>query len=110
MFVMANTNLVRRNVLSTYKKILRVSRTWIAKNEQDTEKERQYIINEVKTQFRRNKNLTDKNEIEKGLLEANARYTIAIHYKIPYPRPVNLPKGSFTKVKGIKLTDSPSRK
>eukprot|EP00096_Caligus_rogercresseyi_P011343 TRINITY_DN4435_c0_g1_i1.p1 TRINITY_DN4435_c0_g1~~TRINITY_DN4435_c0_g1_i1.p1 ORF type:complete len:139 (-),score=17.66 TRINITY_DN4435_c0_g1_i1:329-745(-) len=81
-----------------YKRLLRLGASWIAQNHpSQTSIERKYIIEETRNLFRANKNLTDKEEIRKCVLEAEARLTMAEHYKNPYPRPVNLPKGIYSK-------------
>ena len=53
--------------------------------------------------FRRNKNLSDLGQIKLHIIEAEARLTMAEHYGNPYPRPVNLPKTSFSKREGKKV-------
>lgn len=84
---------LRRDVLSMYKRLLRVGRTWTAKSsrEEDTRHERDYICTETREHFRKNQHLTDPATIRSYLDQAQSRLTIAMHYKIPYPRPVNLP-------------------
>lgn len=49
------TNSVRLNVLSVYKRILKLSRSWTASDPSKTEIERKYIQDEAKDLFRRNK-------------------------------------------------------
>nr|ACO11715.1 LYR motif-containing protein 1 [Caligus rogercresseyi] len=84
-----------------YKRLLRLGASWIAQNHpSQTSIERKYIIEETRNLFRANKNLTDEEEIRKCVLEAEARLTMAEHYKNPYPRPVNLPKGIYSKKQG----------
>lgn len=90
---------LRKDVLSLYRQILGLSRKWEAKNPQDTLKERQYIYNEARTQFRKNKNINNESDIQKLIQEAVDRMEVAKHYKIPYPRPVYFPSGSLVKPK-----------
>lgn len=40
---------------------------------------------------RKNKFITDSAEIAACLQEGHSRLEMALHYKIPYPRPVNVP-------------------
>lgn len=40
---------------------------------------------------RKNKFLTDRAEIAACLQEGHSRLEMALHYKIPYPRPINVP-------------------
>ena len=61
------------------------------------------MMEEARELFRRNQNLTDKDEIKLHMIEAEARLTMAEHYGNPYPRPVNLPKTSFSKREGKKV-------
>nr|ACO14945.1 LYR motif-containing protein 1 [Caligus clemensi] len=90
--------------LTLYKKLLRLGRSWIAQNHpSQTQIERTYILDETRSLFRANKDLSDPNEIKKYVLEAEARLTMAEHYKNPYPRPVNFPKGLYTKKQGKAL-------
>jgi len=94
---------LRTEVLRLYSRILRVARKWQAQDLNETKVERQYIQDEAKSLFRKNKNLSNASDIKQSLVEAEARLTMAEHYGNPYPRPVNLPKTSFTKREGKKV-------
>lgn len=59
--------------------------------------ERQYIRDEVRTLVRKNKFLTDSKEIDFKVHEFETRIETGIHYKIPYPRPVNVAPGATGK-------------
>ncbi|KAB7495006.1 LYR motif-containing protein 1 [Armadillidium nasatum] len=82
---------IRREVLSLYKRILRLSLTWEAKEPSKTKEERIYIRTEARTLFRKNKDVSDEREIREMLTGTEARVEMGIHYRLPYPRPVNLP-------------------
>ncbi|XP_005405095.1 PREDICTED: LYR motif-containing protein 1 [Chinchilla lanigera] len=92
------TTATRREVLSLYRRIFRLARKWHAASGQteDTIKEKQYILNEARTLFRKNKNLTDTDLIKQYIDECTARIEIGLHYKIPYPRPIHLPPMGLT--------------
>jgi len=94
---------LRTEVLRLYSRILRVARKWEALDPNETKVERQYLQEEAKSLFRKNKFLKNANDIKQSLVEAEARLTMAEHYGNPYPRPVNLPKTSFTKREGKKV-------
>jgi len=94
---------LRREVLGMYARILRVARNWKATNPTETMVERDYILTETKDLFRRNVGLTNEVEISERLREAEARLTMAEHYRNPYPRPVNLPKRSYSKQEGKRV-------
>jgi len=94
---------LRTQVIRLYSRILRVGRNWKAQDINETKVERDYILDEAKMLFRKNKNLTVQSEIQERLSEAEARLTMAEHYCNPYPRPVNLPKTSFSKREGKKV-------
>jgi len=94
---------LRTKVLRLYSRILRVGRTWEAQDVNETKVERDYILDEAKLLFRKNKALSDPKEINERIVEAEARLTMAEHYRNPYPRPVNLPKTSFSKREGKKV-------
>ena len=94
---------VRSNVLSLYKKCLRLSQTWQATNPSQTIVEKNYIKDETVRLFRGNKSISDTSEIAERVREAEARLTMAEHYRNPYPRPVNLPPGSYSLREGKKL-------
>ena len=47
--------------------------------------------------------LTEEEEIKACLQEANARLELALHYRNPYPRPVNTPPSHVPSVKVGKL-------
>nr|XP_033770996.1 LYR motif-containing protein 1 [Geotrypetes seraphini] len=83
----------RQKVLSLYRKIFRIANKWQSLSGQREEalKEKQYIINEARMLFQKNKNLTDSELIKQCMEECEARIDIALHYGIPYPRPIHLP-------------------
>uniref|UniRef100_A0A2I2Y204 Complex 1 LYR protein domain-containing protein n=1 Tax=Gorilla gorilla gorilla TaxID=9595 RepID=A0A2I2Y204_GORGO len=86
------TTATRQEVLGLYRSIFRLARKWQATSGQmeDTIKEKQYILNEARTLFRKNKNLTDTDLIKQCIDECTARIETGLHYKIPYPRPVSV--------------------
>jgi len=94
---------LRREVLQLYGRILRLGHSWEAMEPSKTRVEREYIREEVMELFRRNKGLTNEQDIRQCLLEGEARLSMAEHYRNPYPRPVNLPKTSFAKREGKKV-------
>ena len=85
-----------------YRRILRVGQNWTAKEVSETATERQYITEETRRIFRENKSVKSEQRIQQHIREAEARLTMAEHYRNPYPRPVNLPPGSYTKKEGKK--------
>ncbi|XP_071513233.1 LYR motif containing protein 1-like [Panulirus ornatus] len=93
--LMANS--LRSRVLALYRRILRIGFSWEAQNPSETKVEQNYIINEAKQLFRTNKNIVDVKTIEQHIIEGEARLEIALHYKNPYPRPVNMPPNTITK-------------
>jgi len=97
------TVVVRNQVLSLYSRLLRLSRNWNAINPVETIVERQYIRDETQELFRKNAKIKDQAVIRECIKEAEARLTMAEHYKNPYPRPVNLPKRSFSKKEGKRV-------
>jgi len=94
--------MTRSKVLSMYKRILRVGQNWVATNPDNTQVERNYIVEEAKTLFRKNATIRDSTEANERFREVEARLAMAEHYRNPYPRPVNLPPGSYTKKEGKK--------
>ncbi|XP_051857373.1 LYR motif-containing protein 1 isoform X1 [Antechinus flavipes] len=92
------TTATRQEVLSLYRRIFRLARKWHAASGQveDTIREKQYIINEARMLFQKNKNLTDSELIKQCIDECTARIEIGLHYQIPYPRPIHLPPMALT--------------
>ncbi|XP_027730836.1 LYR motif-containing protein 1 isoform X4 [Vombatus ursinus] len=82
------TAATRQEVLNLYRRIFRLARRWHAASGQmeDTIREKQYIINEARMLFQKNKNLTDSELIKQCIDECTARIEIGLHYQIPYPR------------------------
>ena len=74
-----------------------------ASNPSETIVEKNYIRIETTKLFRENKSLSDTFEIRERVREAEARLAMAEHYGNPYPRPVNLPPGSYSVREGKKL-------
>ncbi len=93
---------LRLQVLAMYRRLLRVGRRWQAKVPEQTATERAYITEETKKLFRQNAGVSDAEQVRQHLLEAETRLTMAEHYRIPYPRPVNLPARSFAPKEGKK--------
>ncbi|NXP24627.1 LYRM1 protein, partial [Scytalopus superciliaris] len=83
----------RQKVLGLYRKIFQIAKKWQSASGQaeETIKEKEYIKNEAKTLFRKNKNVTDPKLIKQCIEECEARIEIGLHYNIPYPRPIHLP-------------------
>ncbi|XP_069186556.1 LYR motif containing protein 1-like [Procambarus clarkii] len=93
-------NSLKKQVLSLYKRILRIGQSWEARNPSETEAEKKYITSEAQELFRTNKYITNVKSIEEHIAEGEARLEIAMHYKTPYPRPVNMPPNTLTKAWG----------
>nr|ALS04310.1 LYR motif-containing protein 1 [Acartia pacifica] len=96
-------NSTRSQALSLYARLLRLARNWQATNPTEVMVERNYIRDETRELFRKNAKLTNPTDIKLCLREAEARVTMAEHYRNPYPRPVNLPRRSYSKQEGKKI-------
>uniref|UniRef100_A0A914E6L5 Complex 1 LYR protein domain-containing protein n=1 Tax=Acrobeloides nanus TaxID=290746 RepID=A0A914E6L5_9BILA len=96
--------MLRREVLSLYRRILKIARNWKAVNPENTPAEQLYIKNEVRAQIRENKNHTEPEKIKKLLEEAEKRIGIAQHYGIPYPKPEYYSKGTTFDVNAQQMT------
>uniref|UniRef100_A0A183CME5 Complex1_LYR_dom domain-containing protein n=1 Tax=Globodera pallida TaxID=36090 RepID=A0A183CME5_GLOPA len=81
----------RSEILRLYRRIIRLSRDWIAQEPSNTNKERQYIREEAQKGFKAHKSETDPEKIRDLSKEAEKRVEIACHYQIPYDRPSYLP-------------------
>jgi len=92
----------RSQVIHLYRQILKLGRSWTAASNkrEDTVAEREFIATEAKTLFRNNQDLTDPKAIADCVHEAQARLDLAVHYKTPYPRPLNVPPNSLARRKG----------
>lgn len=88
---------LRSEVLQLYRRILRLGRTWESTNPHETVVERDYIRDEARELFRKNRFLSSEQAIRERLLEGETRLTMAEHYRNPYPRPVNLPRQSYAR-------------
>jgi hypothetical protein len=113
---------LRRDVLKFYKNVIKISNNWNAIDQSKTQEERLYIKDEARTLFRINKNVwvsfecilsgswavfliqqtflcslkvSNPDHIREHMREAEARVEIALHYKIPYPRPVSYTCGTY---------------
>ena len=93
----------RSQVLRLYARIFRAARHWEAQDINETKVERNYIEDTARELFKKNKNLVNPEDIKLSIVEAEARLTMAEHYRNPYPRPVNLPKTSYSKREGKKV-------
>ncbi|KAK3781500.1 hypothetical protein RRG08_054840 [Elysia crispata] len=83
----------RVQVLSLYRQVLRLSRSWIAvsKISDETNQERAYIRDEARKLFREHKYEKSEARINECLREAETRLGLAQHYGTPYPRLMNMP-------------------
>jgi hypothetical protein len=86
----SNTMENRVQILSLYKKILRLSKTWKGPQEHKT-----FIRSEARELFGMNRNLVSPTDIAEKIEEAELRIQLALHYGIPQPRPYHLPSDSF---------------
>ncbi|KAM9774321.1 LYR motif containing protein 1 [Syngnathus typhle] len=95
----------QRTVLSLYIRVFRIARTWQAQSgvASDTLAERNYILQEARTLFRQNQQMTDQEAIKKCINECEARIEIGLHYRIPYPRATYLPQMGLATQRGRKL-------
>ncbi|XP_051543402.1 LYR motif containing protein 1-like [Myxocyprinus asiaticus] len=95
----------RSDVLSLYRRVLRIARSWQAQSGllQDTDIERKYITQEARTLFRQNEKITEPESIKRCTEECEARIEIGMHYRNPYPRPMYLPPMGLATQKGRKL-------
>jgi len=94
---------MRREVVRLYKSLVRLGQRWEAQEARETRVQREYILEETRTLFRRNAGLEGGEVIRQRIQEAETRLTMAEHYGNPYPRPVNIPKYSFSKREGKKV-------
>jgi len=78
-----------------YRKLLRVGQRWQARDPNETATERAFILDETRRLFKGNKNVTSDVAVAEHLREAEARLTMAEHYRNPYPRPVNVPPKTY---------------
>ncbi|XP_045213090.1 LYR motif containing protein 1-like [Mercenaria mercenaria] len=85
---------LRKEVLSLYRHIIRLSYKWESAlgNPGSDGEEQKYVREEARRLFKKNKEITDEEEIRQHLKEGQTRLELAIHYKNPYPRPVHLPQ------------------
>ncbi|XP_071131272.1 LYR motif-containing protein 1-like isoform X1 [Mytilus galloprovincialis] len=92
--MLATVMSLRGEVLTLYRRIFRLSSKWknITASIEDSSTEKNYIQNEARTLFHKNKNLQNEDQIKMHIKEAETRVEMAIHYKMPYPRPMNLPQ------------------
>ncbi|ESL08485.1 hypothetical protein TRSC58_03812 [Trypanosoma rangeli SC58] len=84
-------NPYRGAVLAWYRKFLKASFSvpW------ETDEDALYVLEEARRLFRRNADITDLETIERKLREAEMRYEIGLHYRIPYPRAFHKTQGSL---------------
>lgn len=75
-------NPLRRDVLAWYRKMLKAAFTVRWTSDEDAA----YVLNETRRLFRVNQLIRDVSVIERKVLEAEQRYELAVHYRIPYPR------------------------
>ncbi|XP_075035820.1 LYR motif-containing protein 1 [Mixophyes fleayi] len=87
------TAVTRQEVLNLYRQIFRIARKWksVSELEDETIQEKQYIVDEARKLFHKNKNITRIEAIHQCIEECKARVEIGLHYGIPYPRPTYLP-------------------
>ncbi|XP_066544837.1 LYR motif containing protein 1 [Amia ocellicauda] len=106
------TAATRQEVLSLYRRVLRIARGWQAQSgvPQDTYSERNYISQEARTLFRQNKQIGESESIRKCIQECQARIEIGLHYRIPYPRPTHLPPLGLATQKARKLRSQEKRR
>ncbi|KAM4525729.1 LYR motif containing protein 1 isoform 1-T2 [Fundulus diaphanus] len=95
----------RSAVLSLYTRVFRIARAWQAQTGimSDTETERRDIVQEARSLFRQNQQLTDQESIKRCIEECEARIEIGLHYRNPYPRATYLPPLGLATQRGRRL-------
>ncbi|TYZ58202.1 hypothetical protein PybrP1_009168 [[Pythium] brassicae (nom. inval.)] len=68
--------------LALYRRILRIARTW-----EGGAVEQQWIRRETRARFEENREVSDPHAIRELVQAAHDQVDIAVHYRIPYPRP-----------------------
>lgn len=68
--------------MQVYRQIFQLARSWRAVEESETTVERAYIRDEARRLFRKNKNLTDAEEVKVCLEEAKARVELGERHMI----------------------------
>ncbi|KAG0727218.1 LYR motif containing protein 1 [Chionoecetes opilio] len=91
---------LRRQVLTLYRRIVREGHRWEARDPAHTGEERGYILGEARHLFRANQHLTHPADIRHHMGEGESRLEIALHYRTPFPRPVNMPPLTITRAWG----------
>ncbi|RNF16423.1 LYR motif containing protein 1 [Trypanosoma conorhini] len=91
MQLLQRRNPYRGEVLAWYRKFLKASFAvpW------ETDEDALYVLEEARRLFRKNAGITDVETIERKLREAEMRYEIGLHYRIPYPRAFHKTQGSL---------------
>ncbi|EPY27860.1 hypothetical protein STCU_00468 [Strigomonas culicis] len=89
--VSLSENPFRSDVLRWYRKCLRAafSVPW------ETDGDALYVLEETRRLFNANRHISDVAAISRKVREVEMRYELALHYRIPYPRPVNKPSGAM---------------
>lgn len=84
-------NPMRSEVLKWYHKIVKSAFTvpWVSDDDA------MYVVSEARRLFRQNQKINDLSTIRRKLDEAEMRYEIALHYRIPYPRPMHKAQGGI---------------
>ncbi|KPI82832.1 hypothetical protein ABL78_8152 [Leptomonas seymouri] len=84
-------NPFRSQVLSWYRRCLRAAFVvpW------DADEDALYVLEETRKLFHQNRGIRDVERIERKVREVEMRYELALHYRIPYPRPFNKMQGSM---------------
>ncbi|CAH8534522.1 unnamed protein product [Schistosoma turkestanicum] len=92
-----NSPQTRSLILSLYRRIFRIARTWQANSglPEDSAREADYMKEEARILFRQNAHVTDVKEIENYIKEAETRIELTLHYGTPYPRLINLPSNTL---------------
>jgi len=90
---------LRQEVISLYKELIRLSRTWKPVDASETQAQREYIKRETRYWFRKNRDLFDETKIRCLLEDAWRRIEVAKHYGIAYERPAYYPTGMIRKLK-----------
>lgn len=60
-----------------------------------TDEDALYVLEEARRLFHQNSHIRSVERIERKLREVEMRYELAIHYRIPYPRPLHKTQGSM---------------
>lgn len=92
---------LRRDVISFYKSVLRISKNWTAIDSANTLAEKEFIKERARIEVKELQKISNVDQQKAYLAKMYNWLETSVHYRIPYSKPYHYPTGTLKKSKRL---------